>query len=474
MLKQVRHISEGNFYGLRVTNKAQKLSLDREIRTLETWKDVQSHVFRKEEKELMSTLKRLEHSKQDHHHEDHDYPEKCSSSHHRRPSSFHSKHQLNSDKQEHLAWKPSERGQRKILVNVGTEISDAQSSSKVPCRVRVLTDTSDVNVIISLTPEASSVAAAATRQSDVASFPPLVERHKGDTGAEVHRTRGFMSCVICNLPRYNHGKEIPNTCSCPAHPSKHSLHVHHGHQASEKLKKLHTDDDNLKTHLAKRQKRLGTGDHFSPQPQLTRKQFSYQPDNTHYARSRTSSKEEDNKSHSPGSHRRIYKHNTTESEHRLHDREKRSRESSFGESKSWRSSLEESNRSLWSNYTEGRSRESSFGDNDNRSLKRRHGSRHRKHGHEEELYNLYKRLKRLFPSLWEDYHASKEDEEPKPVFSGLMHPDNIINHHHFLPYEAHQQDKEIPKPNKHHSAHDPFHPTSSHLVGIRKEVSANY
>ena len=53
MLRQVRHISEGNFYGLRVTNKARKLNLDKELRTLEACKDVQSHVYRKEEKELL-------------------------------------------------------------------------------------------------------------------------------------------------------------------------------------------------------------------------------------------------------------------------------------------------------------------------------------------------------------------------------------------------------------------------------------
>lgn len=137
-----------------------------------------------------------------------------------------------------------------------------------------------------------------------------------------------------------------------------------------------------------------------------------------------------------GFYRRIYKYNIIESEYCLYDWEKCSREFSFGESKSWRSSLEESNWSLWSNYIEGWSRESSFGDNDNCLFKRCYGLCYRKYGYEEELYNFYKRFKRLFFFFWEDYYVSKEDEELKFVFSGLMYFDNIINYYYFLFYEV--------------------------------------
>ena len=38
---------------------------------------------------------------------------------------------------------------------------------------------------------------------------------------------------------------------------------------------------------------------------------------------------------------------------------------------------------------------------------------------------------------------SHKGHEEKKVFQGLLHPDNIINHHHFLPYEATKSDKHV-------------------------------
>lgn len=460
MLKQVRHISEGNFYGLRVTNNAQKLNLDREIRTLETCKDMQSHVYRKEEKELACTLKRLQHSKHDHL-EDHDLPDRQTPSNHRRPTSFHSKHQLSTEKLEHLERRPSERSQRKIQVNFRSDVSDATSVTKVPYQVRVLADTSDVNAIISVAPQANSVDAVA-KQSDGSSFPPLVgPLQRGvSAGTEVHRTRGFLSCVVCNLPRYTQGRESNHACVCPPLCSKHSLHEHH---LSKNQRNPHAEDDGYK-----RQTRgsLGNGDHPA------RHHLSHAPHNIQRAaRSRTSSLEDNNRSHTSGPLGRNNKQNSRDNDHHLKEQERRRRESSFGEHKNWRSTFDNSLRSLWSSYTEGRSRDNSLGESDNRSHKGRRGSRHSRN-HEEELYNLHERRQKMFPSqTWEDSNESKNDEDPEPVFRSLMHPDNIINHHHFLPYEAaHKQDKRL-QASKHHTAHDTSHPSLSHPTRDKKEVS---
>lgn len=464
MLRQVRHISEGNFYGLRVTNNAQKLNLDREIRSLETCKDMQSHIHRKEEQELASTLKRLQDSKHDCLVDSDNFPDRRTPSHHG-PTSFHSRPQLSTDKLEQLPQRLSEQSKRKIQVNLRSDVSDATSVTKVPYQVSVLADTSDVNIIISVAPLASSVDAVA-KQPDVSSFPPLVRplQRGASAGTEIHRTRGFLSCVVCNLPRYTQGRESNHVCGCPPQRSKHSLH---GHHLSKNQSNLHAEDDRYK-----RQTRgsLGKGDHPA------RHHLSHAPHNTQrVAGSRTSGLEDDDTSHTSGPHGRNNKQNPIDNDHRLKEQERRSRESSFDEHKTWRSTFDNSSRALWSTNTEGRSRDNSLGESDNRSYKGRRGSRHSRNSHEEELYNLLERLQKMFPSQTREVsNDSKSDEDQEPVFTGLIHPNNVINHHHFLPYEAaHKKDKTL-QANKHHTAHDTSHPSLPHLSRDKKEVSTIY
>lgn len=519
MLKQVRHISEGNFYGLRVTNKARKLSLDKEIRTLEACKDVQSHVYRKEERELMSTLKRLQMTKHDHfdHHEDHEHPDRLPSHHDRRPS-FHSNQHPSDD---HRALRrPTERQDRKLHVKVKSEISNQKSSTKVPCQVNVCATASDVSVIISLSPIANSNNAA--KQVPAATLPPVSKPTKREVGTDIHRTEAFMSCVICNLPRYAQGRESKNVCTCHADPSKHPHHNHEHNDSSKKRRKSYTDEEDLQKFAAKRERRRSLEVDDLParhalKPGITK----FVPHEKHQGRSRASSFEEDNKkSHAPrgvdeytayvpgvGAHRRNFPENNTISTDHGFDL-KRGKENTLWEPvRSRRASLDEG-RSRWNSYTEGRSRESSLGEKDEphymRPL-RGHGSRQTRTRQEEELHDLYNRLQRVLPlqdkrqyngeegdryhryihhagnhphathlPLSKSHRETTSDgkaEDQSPAFSGLLHPDNIINHHHFLPHEANKQDK-----TRTTSHHAPAHPTGYHILGIdrhgnRQEVS---
>lgn len=490
MLKQVRHISEGTFYGLRVTNKARKLSLDKELRNLEACEDVQSHVYRKEEQELINTLKRLQQTK--HHpfeqHEDHHYPDRLPSHHDKQ----HSR-----DETPHLR-RPSERTQGKLQVKVKSELSDQKSSAKVPCQVEVVSDASDVSVIISLSPIATSV--AATKQSTTNSLPPVAQPPKRETGIEIHRTQGFTSCVICNLPRYAHGRGNPNICTCHADPSKHPHHKHE-HQASNNRRKSQTDEDDLKTFAAKRERRrsLEIDDLLF---MLSTKKNHLNPagHHNHHGRSRASSFEDDKKNHAHerakafednaayvpgvGVHRRnLSQHNAALNNHPALEQGMRGRGSSWGENSSRKISLDEG-RSRWSSDTEGRNRDSSFGKYDDPHymwpLKEHYGSRHTKNREEEELHHIYNRLQRVFPLSDENPHAThlpltkscrdaaanNKDEDSAPVFSGIMHPDNIINHHYFLPYEAKKQDKH--RTTTHKASHPP---TGFHVMGIDRHVN---
>lgn len=520
MLKQVRHISEGNFYGLRVTNKAQKLSLDKEIRTLEACKDVQSHVYRKEEKELISTLKRLQVTKQDHfdHHEDYEHPERLPSHHDRRPS-FHTKRHPGDDHRP--LRRPAERHDRKLHVKVKSEISDQRSSTKVPCQVNVCANTSDVSVIISLSPIANTNNAA--KQISAATLPPVSKPPKREVGTDIHRTEAFMSCVICNLPRYAQGRESKNVCTCHADPSKHPHHGQEHKDASKKRRKSYTDEEDLQKFAAKRERRRSLEVDDLPARHALKQGITKSVAHArHHERSRASSFEEDNKSsHAPrgfdeytayvpgvGAQRRNFPENNRASTDHGHDHGQRSRGNTLGYPKSRRASLDEG-RSRWSSYTEGRSRESSLGEHDEphymRPL-RGHGSRHNRTRQEEELHDLYNRLHKVFPphdrrqyngeegdrhhryihhpgdhphathlplsKSHRDAAANGRAEDQSPAFSGLQHPDNIINHHHFLPHEAiNKQEK-----TRSTSHHAPAHPAGYHILGVdrhgnRQEVS---
>ena len=524
MLKQVRHISEGNFYGLRVTNKARKLSLDKELRTLEACKDVQSHVYRKEEKELISTLKRLQHTKHDHfdHHEDHEQPVRLASHHDRRPS-FHAKQH-----DEHRPLRrPAERRDGNVEVKVKSEISDQRPSGKVPCQVKVVTDASDVSVIISLSPITSSATAA--KQTATSSLPPLMQPPKREVGTDIHRTQAFMSCVICNLPRYAHGRENTNICTCHGDRSMHPHSGHHPHttpshqEGSNKRRKSHIDNEDLKNFAAKRERRRSLEIDDAPAPYTAMKgHLHHVAHQRHHGRSRASSLEDENNgpetaalrskgfdeytAYVPGvgaKRRNITENNVTLTEHHAHDQGKRSREASMVESRSRKNSLDEG-RSRWSSYTEGRSRDNSLGEHDEphymRPLKGHYGSRHNRSRQEEELHDLYNRLHRIFHHNEDGNHKythypgehprathlplsksrpdaadhSTRAEDQSPAFNGLMHPDNIINHHHFLPYEARKHDKR--QTNNRHAPHPPPHPAAYHVTGIdrhgnRQEVS---
>ena len=502
MLRQVRHISEGNFYGLRVTNKARKLNLAKEIRTLEACKDVQTHVYRKEEKELLDTLKRLQLTKHDHfdHHEDYEHPERSASHHDRRPS-FHAKQHSSDDHQP--VRRPAERQlDRKLHVKIKSEISgDHRSSTKVPCQVNVSTNVSDVRVIISLSPTANA------KQMPSSTLPPVSKRQ---AGTDLHRTGAFMSCVVCDLPRYAHGRE--KRCTCQADPSKHAHHNHEFKNGSKKRRESNTDEEDLQTFAAKRERRRSweidsAPARHAPQPGLS-KSMVHQ---IHHGRSRVYSFEDEHKnSQAPrgfdeytayvpgvGPHKRNLIYNNSAPTGHGHEHGKRSTENILGESKS-RKNCVDVGRSRWSTYNEGQSRGSSFGDQGEPHHMRPHrgkGSQYNKTRQEEELYDLYKRLQRTFPEHdSRQYHGNEGDryhryshypgdhphathlplsqshrdathdqkaEDQAPAFSGLLHPDNIINHHHFLPYEANKQEKPHST-----SLHAPAYPAGFHVVNV--------
>lgn len=524
MLRQVRHISEGNFYGLRVTNKARKLNLDKELRTIEACKDVQSHVYRKEEKELISTLKRLQQTKQDHFDYQPDQEQTAGhlKRHHDRHPSAHAK-QL--DAEHRLLRRPTESSHdTKVQVKVRSDIRDQRSSTKTPCQVKVVTDASDASVIISL-----SLAQSPGNDGKQTAFPPVVQQHKQrEVGADIHRTQAFMSCVICNLPRYTQERDNKTTCTCHVDPTKHPRreNEHQDIEASSKRRKTHTDDEELRRFAAKTERRRSLEiDDLLPYHKAKHGNLHHSAHQKHTRRSRASSFEEDNKKVEPNKTawktlgfseytnyvpgigangpRHIFEKNGALNEHQEHEQGMRSRHTSFSESTNRKNSLHEG-RSRKSSLTEDRSTGNSVvGEHDEphymRPLKGHYGSRHNRGRQEEELQDLYNRLYRIFHHgedrahkkghyPGEHSHAthlplpsksrrnstdnSSGSEDPAPAFSGLLHPDNIINHHHFLPYEASDQHRAT----HHHATH---HPTAYHVTGIdrqgnRLEVSGSF
>lgn len=527
MLRQVRHISEGNFYGLRVTNKARKLNLDKELRTLEACKDVQSHVYRKEEKELISTLKRLQQTKQD----QFDYqPDQEQTAghlkrhHDRHPSAHAKKH----DAEHRLLRRPTESSHdTKVQVKVRSDIRDQSSSTKTPCQVKVVTDASDVSVIISLSPVESQ-----GNDGKQTAFPPVGQQNKQrEVGAVIHRTQAFMSCVICNLPRYAQGRDNKNTCTCHVDPTKHPRreNEHQDIEASKKRRKSDTDDEELTKFAAKRERRRSLEiDNLLPYHKTKHGNLHHSAHQKHMGRSRGSSLEEDNKKVEPNKTpsktlgfsaytgyipgigasgpRHIFEKTGALNEHHEHEQGMRSRHTSFSESKNRKNNLDEG-RSRKSSLTEDRSRGNSVGEHDEphymRPLKGHYGSRHNRGRQDEELHDLYNRLHRIFHHGEDRAHKkghypgehphatylplsksrrnstdnSSGSEDPAPAFSGLLHPDNIINHHHFLPYEASKHDKH--RATYHHATHPLYHPSAYRVTGIdshgiHQEVSGSF
>ena len=505
MLRQVRHISEGNFYGLHVTNNARKLNLAKEIRTIEACKDVQTHVYRKEEKELLDTLKRLQITKHDHfdHHEDYDHPQRLASHHYRGPS-FHAKQYSSDDPR--LSRRSAESQDRNLHVKSKSEIGgDHRSSTKVHCQVNINTNASDASVNIKLLTAADSN--TATKKMSQSTLPPVSNR---EAGKDLHRTEAFTCCVVCNLPPYAHGRE--SKCTCQANPSKQFHHSHERKNDSKNRGKGNTDDENLQRFAVKKEERRSWEvDHVPAQ-------HAHQ---IHHGRSRASSFEDDNRnSHAPrgldeytgyvpggGPHKRILTNNMLVPTGHGHDHRKHSRKNSFGESKRRKSCLDEGpNR--WNIYTEGQRGEDRFedqGEPHHMWPLRSHGSRHNKTRQVEELYDLYNKLQRVLPvhgrrqslanegdryqryshypgdiphsthlrlsKLHGEVTTDEEAEDPGPAFSGLLHPDNIINHHHFLPYEANKEEK-----SHRNSLRAPTQPAGFNVLGVdhhghRQEVS---
>ena len=70
MLSQIRQISDGNYNTVFVKNKEQKFNLDKEIHDLECWKKSRNHVYRKEERELLTHLDKLKQQQEYLHHLD--------------------------------------------------------------------------------------------------------------------------------------------------------------------------------------------------------------------------------------------------------------------------------------------------------------------------------------------------------------------------------------------------------------------
>jgi len=512
MLRQVRHISEGNFYGLRVTNKARKLTLAKEIRTLEACRDVQSHVYRKEEKELLGTLKRLQLTKHDHfdHQEDYKHSER-SASYHDRGSSFHAKH--STDDQQPLRG-PAERQGKKLHMKIKSDIGGGHKSSM---NVDVSTNVSDVSVLLSFSPISNSNTAVKKKSR---TLPPVSKR---EAGTDLHRTDAFTHCVVCNLPPYAHGRE--SKCTCQANLAKHAHHSHELKNSSKKRRKSTTDEDDLQKFGTKYERRLGCEADNVPARHVLKQGLSkFMVRQIHQRRSRNSSFEDENKSNAPrnlddytsvpgvGPHKRNFTDNNFAPASHGHDHRKSSREITLKESKRTKSNLDEgpSRKRSYTplgSYIESRSKESRFEDQGEPHYMRpprNHESRPNKTRQEEELYDLYNRLQRIFPVHdSRQYHSNEgdrshryshypgdrphsthlplskshrdstcdeKDEEQAPAFSGLLHPDNIINHHHFLPHEANKQK------SRSTSLHAAAHPAGFHVFGVdrhghRQEVS---
>ena len=162
MLKKIRHLSEGHFYGLHVTNKAKSLSLDKEIRNIDSVRQAQTHIYRKEERDLLGTLEKLHRKKEDHHFYE---PHVAASSQRRKswPHEASASSRLSQQKTFLDSVKPKRQSGGSIVIPVPTEGSTVSLGN------------GDDNI-------------------------PL-------TGAAIHRTSGYTNCcVICNLPRHAHGK----------------------------------------------------------------------------------------------------------------------------------------------------------------------------------------------------------------------------------------------------------------------------
>ena len=105
--------------------------------------------------------------------------------------------------------------------------------------------------------------------------------------------------------------------------------------------------------------------------------------------------------------------------------------------------------------------------------------RHEYHDEDSNWYHRYTHLPENLPHtthspLFTPHSAAASNEgaaHQNPAFNGLLHPDNIVNHHHFLPHEANKQEKPARS-----SQHAPHHVHGYRVHGFdrngnRQEVS---
>ena len=494
MLKQIRHISEGNFYGLHVTNKAHKLSLEKELRTLEACKDAQSHGYRKEEKELMQTLKRLHRSKDSHHGQ--------------------------------LELSPAPYSPPLA----GAEDSTHQESTLI--FTKPATGASNISIVIPLSPAGRSTVSAQVRE-DQSQLPP--NEPTTEVGSEIHRTTAFTDCALCKLPRYmGGGKETGRICTCGPEHKKH-IHVEKYHEEDEgktqKRRKSHTEEE-VRIALQKRDRRKSLETEHMLNDFLGAKHKNAD-DKTAATHGLVDSKREeaahghtDNKAGAIHGHKNSNGVGTFHVGERDHaDQYSRhiptggSRRSSIAEQdfgpSHWsglegyenhipgisarrRSSIQEytaerpparSRRSSFEEQSEHRSRRGSleeyvrlYAPRSRRGSYEEHfqRSRHRSLdiGTEDEQNRQFvgrrSRKGTLDASYYRNrsvsiagdvYHVRGPSQLPEiqsvdntPAFHGLVHPDNVINHHHFLPHEAHRLRRASFNDRNHGNHHHGDHP----------------
>lgn len=453
MLRQLRHISEGHYYGLRVTNNAEVEHLNKELRTLDACKNVQSHCYRKEEKDLVNTLKRLKKSKE-HHVEEH--------------FGRHSKHDSGHSTAHGHAHRSKHHPSRESSAHPhGGQV--VGSTLRMPQPRKPLSD----HVIM-----------------------PTV-------GSDIHRTAGFIDCVICNLPRSSHvkGTEI---CTCDKGPDKGTHHMHppaiHDDRSREeylsprerrdiemqnrKEAKEHSErngetkhtqekslDDEDRMFLKKLQREMTE---VIEQPSANPRDFSYEKrahsprkgDNAYdekghfFSKPRRGSQLDDERFRTRQDSIDEEGPYTVWNRHRresIEEHDFRKRGPSFD------NGIRERNESVGgeSYYSVGELRSRTSTIEDTNGFRKTYKVPYNMHDApsqpERQLYQPRHSSHRFHPR--EETHLPQlapQKKENTEAFHGLIHPDNIINHHHYLPYEV---DKPSGKRrhHDHHSRHDDHH-----------------
>ena len=464
MLRQLRHISEGNFYGLHVTNKAEKLSLEKELKTLEACQDAQSHGYRKEENELVETLRRLNRSK---HPNDEDMSGK-----------------------DHDGADEASIGHESGLVFAKPAAGVSDESIVIP-----------LSPVEDPTTDSGVVGGTATL--------PVQGEEELDIGSDLHRTTGFTDCALCKLPRYKrgHGREAGKICTCGPEHRRH-IHVDKYQDESEKPRKTksaakkYTKEDlvsavqehdrmkNMETehHVHDFLATLGSAGHADANGHRNPQQKGHDSNNHGGApaggnrRISIGERQERGESNtwiSAEGHGAPLPGFTAQARGSMAEHVdflSRSRRSSIEEQYGQRSrhgSLEEQ-----AQLADTGSRRGSYMEHhQSASKKALNDDQH----HRRQLFGFDGHQRRSFASMNKNrtvstagdvYHVRAPPQLPNihppaqmPVFHGLVHPDNIINHHYFLPHQAEKHDNQrrasfhCSRSNHHHG-----HPSYSHIA----------